>query len=137
MTEEQILLALKQDDQFVRDMVIAMHKRQAPIEQLKKETIYLNMRGFSQADAKRGTSWAQHLLKGKPLTYYHLKNCRKMLMKYVRQISEIVAREERFRRAIEVAQAKCLSGLHEKYGPPCDRHEAFCCPICTPEMKFP
>lgn len=137
MTEEQILLALREDDQFVKDMVVAMYKRQVPIERLKKETIHLNMRGFSQVDAKRGTSWAQHVLKGKPLTFYHIKNCRKMLTKYVRQISEIVAREERFRRAIEVAQAKCLSGLHEKYGPPCDLHGAFCCPICKKGSSYP
>ena len=137
MDEYKILLALREDDQFVKDMVIAMHKRQAPIEQLKKETIYLNMRGFNQFDAKRGSSWAEHIREGKELTSAHLCNCRAMLAKYVKQLMEIVAREERLKKAVLEAQAKCLSGLYEKYGPVCYMHSSFACPRCNPEIKFP
>ena len=134
-TFDDIQLALQNDDQFVKDMVIAMYKRQAPAERLKKETFLRNGKGFDQTDAKRGTGWAQHLLKGKDLTPIHLKNCRQMLSKYPRQLAEIVEREERLKHAIEVAQAKCLSGLHERYGLPCDFHGAFACHLCNPKVS--
>lgn len=85
-----ISLLLFRNDRAVERAIVAIYKRQTEDEKFAGETKHSNGVGFSGSDAKLGTYWANWILSGKTLSGNHLLKARRMSLKYIRQLSEIV-----------------------------------------------
>jgi len=69
--------------------ILALYARQTSYEQDCQATREANGKGFNMMDAKFGTSLAESLNKGYTLSPKQLEAARKMLRKYVSQITNI------------------------------------------------
>lgn len=88
-TKEQIRAMLESNPRAVERAVLALYKRQTPEERVTGETRQLNGIGFSGADARLGTYYAEWVSKGRNLTEPHLSKARRMASKYVGQLADI------------------------------------------------
>lgn len=88
-TEEEIVELLEKSDKAVVRAVIAIYQRQTADEQTIKDTKYRNNVGFSAADAKTLSYYAQYALKTGKLTGKFLDKARTRIIKYRKQLLEI------------------------------------------------
>ena len=84
-----IVRLIKTNDRAVDRAMVAIYRRQTADEKRSSTTRHDNARGFSSADAGKGSYYARWVLNGNRLTGQHLRQARKMAIKYRRQLTEI------------------------------------------------
>lgn len=89
MTAHEFKKALFEQDVFVEWSLIALYKEQTADEKETHSTNQQNGRGYNGIDAEFGTSLAEKLLKGDELSAKQIVAARKMLMKYVNQLTRL------------------------------------------------
>ena len=87
--KEAIQSLLANSDKAVARAVVAIYNLQTDEEKRSEQTLRSNGVGFSGTDARRGTYYAQYILRTGSLTGKHLELARKMTQKYWRQLAEI------------------------------------------------
>ncbi|XP_002513591.2 uncharacterized protein LOC8274391 [Ricinus communis] len=105
--EADMLSAFGKDDELCMKAVCALYRQQTADEQLSKETMYNNKRGFSKFDALRGSDLARFLIDGDPqgdlkksvqqleeLGSKAVKLCRTLAARYSKQLFEIYKSKE-------------------------------------------
>ena len=85
-TRDEIAALLERSNAAVERAVVAIFNLQTESEKESGSTICDNGVGFSGADSRRGTYYANWVLDGKHLSRHHLDNARKMCKKYTRQL---------------------------------------------------
>lgn len=91
-TKEQIAELLKQPRAVERG-IVAIFNKQTEDEKTADETKHHNKRGFTGSDARRGSYYAKWILSGRHLTGGHEVKARKMLTKYIGQLTKIANKE--------------------------------------------
>lgn len=81
---------LRNNDAAVVRALLQIYARQTAGEKRKDAATELNGRGFTAPDAFALSSIAKCAKEGFTLTDYELGVCRKLLMKYTRQLLEII-----------------------------------------------
>lgn len=81
---------LRWDNFMVERAVVALFKRQTRDERANEHTIWLNQQGFNAADAAILTRGAKWVLAGNRLDGKYLVEVRQRLLKYTRQLREII-----------------------------------------------
>lgn len=92
-TKESIRTMLETNSRAVERAILAIYNRQTVSEKQSGETRQLNGVGFSGADARLGTYYAEWIGKGRNLTEPHLSKARRMVGKYVGQLVSIANKE--------------------------------------------
>lgn len=90
-TDETIRELLQTSDLAVEKGVVALFHRQTSDEKQTEATRHTNAKGFSQADAKKGSYYARWVMGKRRLTGYHLDRARKIIVKYRRQLLIVAA----------------------------------------------
>lgn len=85
---DDIKALLEMDDAAVERAIVVIFERQTADEQAHAYCAHLNGRGFNKLDAEFGTSLAKGCLKYGHLTPKQLPYARKMMLKYVGQLTE-------------------------------------------------
>jgi hypothetical protein len=80
---------LIENDAWVLRGLLAIYKRQTSDEQINHSTSHTNGIGFNRYDAEFMTSLAEQYQKKGSLTLKQLKACRKTILKYTKQLTEI------------------------------------------------
>lgn len=88
-TKEQVEHAIMTNAEQAEKAVLALYKRQTSEEQWNYVSFKRNKIGFNAADASIGSNLARWLLAGKHFTDAQLNVARKMLKKYVKQLTRI------------------------------------------------
>ena len=88
------LIQAMQDPEVVAGCLVTLYARQEPGEQAARATVVQNGVGFNAFDAGFGSSLAEQAIAGR-LTAKQVGSARKMLRKYARQISSVVAEPPR------------------------------------------
>src|SRR5574337_878352 len=91
-TEASIVNLLNGNDRAVERAMVAIWKRQTEDEQRSENTHWRNDIGFSGADARRGSYFAQWVMRGNRLTGTHLAKARAMAIKYRKQLLSIASK---------------------------------------------
>lgn len=89
-TEESIVELLIKSDRAVERGILAIYALQTESEKNSQTTNQHNNIGFSGADASSGSYYAEWLNSGNKLTGKHLDKARKMVIKYSKQLLQIV-----------------------------------------------
>jgi len=98
-TREDLATALLTNQRLLERAIVAIYERQTQDEQRDRSTKHHNGRGFTPADAKRGTRLARWILGGitkynrpygQNLTGHHLELAREIMPKYARQLLRIM-----------------------------------------------
>lgn len=89
-TQDLVRDWLHWDNFMVECAVVALYKRQTTDEQAAEHTVWLNGRGFSAGDAGQLTRSAKWVLAGNRLDGRWLEATRRRLLKYARQLREII-----------------------------------------------
>ncbi|XP_050225667.1 uncharacterized protein LOC126675120 [Mercurialis annua] len=105
--EADMLSAFGKNLELCMKAVCALYRQQTSDEQVSKETIYANKRGFSQIDALRGTELALYLTEGDPhgdlkksakqleeRGSYEVELCKTLATRYSKQLFEIYKKKE-------------------------------------------
>ncbi|XP_057442850.1 uncharacterized protein LOC130734436 isoform X3 [Lotus japonicus] len=105
--EGDMLAAFGKDPELCMKAVCSLYRQQTSEEQMSKEAIYQNNRGFSKFDAHRGSALAEFLTDGDPssglkksvedLQEYDPKAvelCRTLAIRYSKQLYEIYKNNE-------------------------------------------
>jgi hypothetical protein len=92
MTVDYIRDKLASDQRWLQRGILAIDARQTDDERREDATKYSNARGWSSADARRGSYYARWIRRGHDLSGRHLGIAQRMMRKYARQLL-IVARE--------------------------------------------
>lgn len=87
--EETITQLLKSNNHAVERAIIAIYARQTQDEKHSAATKFQNSVGFSAADARVGTYYANWINSGRRLSGSHLERARSMAIKYRRQLLSI------------------------------------------------
>ena len=103
--KESIQALLAQNDKAVARAVVAIYNRQTEDEKASAVTVKDNGVGFSGIDARRGTYYAEYVMKTGRLSGRHLELARKMVSKYWRQLAEIANAKEALPPMVAVASA--------------------------------
>jgi len=77
---------LASDRRWVRRALIVLHERQTSDEQRDADTRWLNHEGFTAADAKLLTSFAQQILRGRELSDKQVAWAFCKMPKYAKQL---------------------------------------------------
>lgn len=88
-TKEQIITMIETNDKAVNRAVLAIYKNQTADEQNSEATLHHNNIGFSSADARLMTYYANYIQKQGGLSGPHLEKARKRIKKYWKQLLEI------------------------------------------------
>lgn len=88
---QKVLLAkirhsLATNPKAVEKAITVLFANQTTDEQVESTTKYTNRKGFSAADAKRGTRFARWVRSGRNLSGWHLDKARALVGKYWRQL---------------------------------------------------
>lgn len=89
--ETKILRLIRNNPVAVGRAMVALYKRQTADEQRAGVTVHTNGRGFSAADASKGTRYARWVLAGNQLTGPYLAHAQELARKYLGQLVEIAA----------------------------------------------
>jgi hypothetical protein len=81
--------SLRKNDEAVRRALVVLYKQQTAEEQDEHITIERNARGFNVLDALTGSRLARQVLSGQGLNANETRAARYMLMKYVKQLTEL------------------------------------------------
>lgn len=87
--ETKILRLIRSNPEAVGRAMVAIYRRQTADEQRTSTTVHSNGRGFSAADAVKGTYYAKWVLSGRQLTGQYLAHAQEMARKYLRQLVEV------------------------------------------------
>lgn len=87
--KDSIQRLLAENDRAVARAVVAIYNAQTEQEKSSETTHKANGVGFNQADARRGTYYADYVNRTGRLTGRHLEIARKMMMKYWRQLADV------------------------------------------------
>lgn len=122
-TENSIVALLNSNDRAVERAILFLYSQQTSDERVTSSTRHDNARGFSAADASRGSYYARWILgydrqgnrryPNRRLTGSHLDKARDMVLKYRRQLLA-----EAIRREAEKVQNE--TGTGPRWTEPCD-----------------
>ena len=93
-TPEAIKLLLERNPQAVERAVVAIYQRQTDDERERDETRHDNGVGFNAFHAHLGSYYARWILSGRRLSGHHLDKARRMMRRYVGQLTEIALQRE-------------------------------------------
>lgn len=88
-SKDQIKALLNANDKVVERALLALYECQTNEEQCTEKTIERNGMGFNGVDAKFGSDLAHILINGGALSPRQIQAARKMLQKYVGQLTSI------------------------------------------------
>lgn len=88
-TEKEVQENIDNNPSAVNRAILALYSKQTLDEKTSHSTQKTNKMGFNGADAPFGTSLAEQIMKGRTLTDNQLATARRMLKKYVKQITKI------------------------------------------------
>lgn len=88
-TKEQVEHAIMTNAEQTEKAILALYKRQTTEEKLEHVSFKRNKIGFNATDASIGSNLARWLLTGKHFTDAQLNVARRMLKKYVKQLTRI------------------------------------------------
>lgn len=89
-TKEKIHCLLNSNPKAVEKALLVLFNRQTDTEQAAEDTKFVNMRGFTAADAPRLSSIAKYLIRRKSLTEKQVALVRRRIMKYWKQLLQEV-----------------------------------------------
>lgn len=92
-SEDEIRKMLLNSPHAVERGIVAIWKRQTPIEKCAEQTRLFNKVGFSAFHAKRGSYYAGWINSGRHLSGNHIETGRKLILHYVRQLTKISNKE--------------------------------------------
>jgi hypothetical protein len=93
LTVVDIQNKLQSDQRWLERGILAIDARQTEDERRQDTTKYANGRGWSGADARKGSYYARWIRSGRHLSGRHLYQAKVMMRKYARQLL-IVAEEK-------------------------------------------
>ena len=82
------------NDTWVIRALIRLYKRQTPDERTTKETFQSNKLGFNKYDSVYLTTMAEKALANKPIINSEMREIRRRVIKYVKQLTQIANYEE-------------------------------------------
>lgn len=94
LSKESIRELLLSNDRAVERAIVALYKRQTASEQYTKSTHKDNGVGFSAADARVLSSYAQEILGGYRLQAVNLYDARQRVLKYTQQLFSIAMEKQ-------------------------------------------
>ncbi len=115
MNKQEIIALLQSNDRAIARAVFVLNERQTADEQSSESTRVNNGRGFTQADAKMGTSMASYYarkgyLTEKQIAYWKKPNARGVwrICKYAGQLVEIAQEKARGLQTRLECEAECV-----------------------------
>lgn len=91
LTKDSIHALLDSRDQAVERALVAVYKRQTPMEKAQAATLRQNGEGFTASDARVLTVRAERLLNGFTLNSKEIEDTRQRIKKYWQQLIEVAA----------------------------------------------
>lgn len=89
-TKEMVIDLLVRNPLAVERAILVLFERQTRDEQTSELTLHHNNRGFMSCHSMRGSYYAKWLLSGNHLTGEHLDKARVMVLRYHRQLLEVI-----------------------------------------------
>ncbi len=87
--EAKIKEYIEKYDKMVKNSIMELYRQQTSDEQSSETTLYRNNRGFNGVDAEFGSSLARQIQQGRDMSPKQLAAGRKMLLKYVGQLTKL------------------------------------------------
>jgi transcription initiation factor IIE alpha subunit len=88
-TSKEVEENINTNPNAVNRALLTLYEQQTLDEKSSHLTSHTNKMGFNGADAPFGTSLAEQIMKGRTLSDNQLATARRMLKKYVKQITKI------------------------------------------------
>jgi len=101
-------------DEGVRRALVMLYKQQTSEERMEGQTIERNNLGFNLHDAPFGTRLAERVLRGDKLLPSEIRAARRMLRKYVKQLTEL--RNAGVRGVIDGRRNQSFTGFNRPQG---------------------
>jgi hypothetical protein len=93
-TVQTIQDKLATDQRWLERGILAIDARQTLDERQSDQTKYFNGRGWSGADARRGSYYARWIRSGQHLSGRHIHFAQRMMKKYARQLLTIIEEKQ-------------------------------------------
>lgn len=87
VTKAQLAGRIATDDDFVKECLVIMYRRQTTDEQEEKDTKYRNKRGFMSSHAVRGTELALKVVADEWINPEEMELARSIVKSYTKQLA--------------------------------------------------